>query len=87
MPKSECEMIGKGISGPVSLVEHLPGVFFTPAAFDMLLRDAAGPPNGSFDRQRLSQRSPTGEARPVGNGALLKMGRMGGMTRRFLALL
>jgi hypothetical protein len=47
--KGECQVIRQGISGPVSLVEDAPSAFSPLAAFDILFRDKAGPPNGRAD--------------------------------------
>ena len=67
-------MIGKLIARLVTFIENAKTTFFSPTITYMFLRDAAWLLNGRLQAERLDQRRPTGELRPLWNDLVLEAG-------------
>ena len=65
-------MIGKLVAGPVTLIKHVETVCFPPAACYMFFGYTARPANGRSQTERVDERCPAGELRPLWNSLVLK---------------
>jgi hypothetical protein len=68
-------MIGKLVAGLVALIENAPIPFLSLTTADMFFRNTAWQPNGRLKTERLDERRPAGELRPLWNGLVLETDR------------
>ena len=73
--KREGQVIGDGVTRPISLVEDAPAVLGPLAAPDMAVCDRAGGADRRFDAEALHERRPAGKPRTLGDELILEHGR------------
>jgi hypothetical protein len=74
MAERKCQMIGKGIAGPVALIKDGPDSLFPMATADIPFRDATQSANRRPKSERLYKCRPTGQSGAGWDGFLLEHG-------------